>query len=996
MIVAVLALGACGDDGGGTGGPTGSGTMAGQVVVSGPLRGATISIDQIDLEDPDGNIRAHVADATTDADGRFTVETGQFNGLFVVTASGGSFTDLANDAMIQLDATDELKSLTYLDLFEVRDDVLVSPVGHLIEARTRVKLATYANVADAHEDAADHLNKHFGNVDWTRLKLGSLATPATSPTESVRSALVQAALSYLTQDIALAAGASPQEVNVFTLTQALAADLGEGTFDGNDGNTMIPGGLQVGVCGPVEGCVVPGGGCVVGACRPFCDLYAGTPRALLASAMAKVSSLPINQTGLGTADILAVARSINDNVDEDLFASCIENLDRSPPSLAWETPTPTEGTYVRGAVTLRVRAYDDTDTNPMVMFDGYADTDASNPTAQATIDTSSLTDGPLVVVATATDMANNKKTEQRSVVVDNTAPTLTIASTGYFVDGTTWWTASATPTLTGTLTDVAPATIKAVIGGVDYPGTISGATWSVVLPAGAIKSTGDQVTLVASDVAGNTGQKLQMLRYDGAPPVLDFLASTVRTETEVLGDSNFRNNPSLPDLDEAPIHVHTGNVIDLVATGACPSITKFAYLLGSNYTGNPILYHLTAGDDGVGINATGSQYRVGRRDPATGVTQWVLDWTSVGAGTPISSTVTGHDITFSSNVIPGLATNEGIYDVAFRATDRLGRPSAPQVRCFDLKLRAAPLRFATIARPMLGFVPGAAKGHSYALNGSTATNGLSLAPGAPYDAIATRLLNANATGASLLDMPVTNGTTSTVYLTVAVTKPTTINVSQKFERLNVYSTPTAVAAYTCSPSNQPCDSATTGAGPTYLTGMNAANNVAGLLKFPVRVFQVDNNTGALGAEIPCLTPCTDADPSFRFALPPRSSFGSSPPKRFLVMTMVGQVQQLWPSDATHPDSAPYVDTTLDGIRITGKISAGYKGCSNTFQVGTTWRCDQQQTVTPYRLLTEVKFVANDVTSSSYATAPTATLLPIQGATGQAPLFTWLSNEGTRP
>jgi hypothetical protein len=100
-------------------------------------------------------------------------------------------------------------------------------------------------------------------------------------------------------------------VNVYTLATAWAADIGQDTFDGNDGNDRTAGsGLQVGACPAVaSSCVVPSTGCQTGACRTLCDLYVGTPRALLAGAMTRVvrATDTVNKTGLKLADALAVA-----------------------------------------------------------------------------------------------------------------------------------------------------------------------------------------------------------------------------------------------------------------------------------------------------------------------------------------------------------------------------------------------------------------------------------------------------------------------------------------------------------------------------------------------------------------------------------------------------------------------------------------------------------------------------------------------------------------
>ncbi len=189
-----------------------------------------------------------------------------------------------------------------------------------------------------------------------------------------------------------------------------------------------------------------------------------------------------------------------------------------------------------------------------------------------------------------------------------------------------------------------------------------------------------------------------------------------------------------------------------------------------NQRRNPIRYQLVTVDGGIGIAPGSTQYRVGRRIGAT--TTWLLDWTSTGAGTPIGTGVTQHGVGIFSNLVAGLATTEGIYDVAFRATDRLARTSTV-ARCFDLKLKAPPLEFLPANAPITP--------HTYQLDA------LSLSSGPPFDLVAARLLNDDASGASLIDQSFFNGTASTVYLTLTVTKPESVLVTQLFEIRNFQS-----------------------------------------------------------------------------------------------------------------------------------------------------------------------------------------------------------------
>jgi len=980
--------------------PAGAGSFSGQVVVSGPLRGARVSVDQIDARDPGTGIRAHVADATTDEEGRFSVDAGAYNGVLLITASGGSFVDSATGATIQLDTKDGLESFLVLDLLDTRDDALVSPIGHLIVARTRWKAAGEFHDAPrpvdlAEPDAAQRLGKHFANVDWTRLTLASLAVVATSPTEPVRAALVQAALSELAHDIAVAAGASPQEVNVLTLTRQLAADVGQGTFDGNDHNsTDFTQGLQLGVCAPTASCTVPQGGCTVGACRPLCDLYAGTPRALLAGEMTKVIGSSLNQTKLDTADILAVARAMADDIDDDLFDACIENLDRIPPRLEWVAPTPSAMTYVRGVVTVKVTAIDDTDPMPQVWIDDRA---PAGVVAEAAIDTTAI-NGPLVVTATAKDMAGNvTRLPLPSLIADNIAPALTLASGGLFADGDTWWTTAGAPILTGTVADASPVTVATTMPAGAVNATVAGASWTGSL-AGTIDLAGGPVTITAVDAAGNRTAVTQRLRADVTPPQLTFQQSIVNDEA--LEVPTFSS--------EAPVHIHTGTAIDLAVTGSCPKVTKFSYLLGANpppygsevddrgiQHRNPVHYVLVASDDGVGLAAGSTQYRVGYR---TGnATTWIQDWTAAGTPTQQLPGVDQYDLGIFADAIPQLATTEGIYDVELRATDRLARTTTV-TRCFDLRLRAPPLHFQTPGQgaPDPDPIP---VDHAYRLLS------LGMAPGAPFSAIAARLLNDDATGASLLDEDVTNGTASTVYLEVAVTRPGTVYAGQIFTLANFGTTTTASIDCTDFGEDPPpaiCRGAVSG--PLYTSSPSdppmPSEHPLTSLAFPVKVFELDGSLHP-ATEVPCIV-CGVGD-RWKFAIPPRpvGTSGALPPRRFKVMTMIGQVAELWPSDSNFPATPPFADAGLNGIAFTGRVSPAVDGCTShnirTLPDGTRLdTCTRVAHITPYRALKAVHLRTTAGTMSTYATAPTSTGTPTLAATSLTPLLLWDRTEATLP
>ena len=386
-------------------------------------------------------MRTVAGTVTTDASGRYGLDVGLLNGLFLVEAAGGSYVEPTMGEMIALDAASTVRTLQHLPLLAVRTDALVSPVGHLTHALAQALLEAGqagpdARLEDAHAMAAEHLDRHFGDVTWESAVPANTSVPAPSPTEPVRAAFVQAGWPILAATLAAAADATLQEVNTFTLMEAWAADLAAGpfpgAFDGNDGNEQ-GGGLLLGACPPYADatCDENLAMCPIGACRNECDLYAGTPRAFFGGAVRTYIRSTLNQTGLSDGDTLAIGTAIADNTDELLFGTaCRDNLDRTPPIIVFEAPTPEAGEVVRQTQMVAARAVDDTEgTPPRITLTGPSGplTDADgipdNEVASTTIDTAAVTaatgDGSYTVTASARDISGNEATAERTFVIDN-------------------------------------------------------------------------------------------------------------------------------------------------------------------------------------------------------------------------------------------------------------------------------------------------------------------------------------------------------------------------------------------------------------------------------------------------------------------------------------------------------------------------------------------------------------------------------------------------
>ena len=142
-------------------------------------------------------MRTVAGTVTTDASGRYGLDVGLLNGLFLVEAAGGSYVEPTMGEMIALDAASTVRTLQHLPLLAVRTDALVSPVGHLTHALAQALLEAGqagpdARLEDAHAMAAEHLDRHFGDVTWESAVPANTSVPAPARPVQIRTASVRA------------------------------------------------------------------------------------------------------------------------------------------------------------------------------------------------------------------------------------------------------------------------------------------------------------------------------------------------------------------------------------------------------------------------------------------------------------------------------------------------------------------------------------------------------------------------------------------------------------------------------------------------------------------------------------------------------------------------------------------------------------------------------------------------------------------------------------
>lgn len=964
------------------------GTVGGRVLLTldGPLVGADVSVDQLEYTAATVVVREHIGDTLTDADGHFEMLTGTASGYFLITTRGGQFRDYATGQAVVLDPADELTALLYTDLLEDLTTGLVTPVSHLahrmIVARTAA--GTDAWLLDSYALVTQHLDQHFGALRWERAAPASLADRATSPTDAVRAAFVLAAWSTMARDIAGAAGASVQEVNPYTLALALGRDLAAGPFDGDDGNDRAAGsGIQLGACpAPAPGCV-PAGACDLGACRTACDAYAGTPRTTLAAAVTALINdngpTGHNQTGLAVADTLSFARAIATNTDPILFAdACIDELDRLPPTLTWGA-MPADGAVIRGTAAWTVRAADNVDAAPVITWDGgLVDTDGAPNSAATSIDTTLATDRSYTVSATATDATGNHVTESRTVVADNLAPVLTLDQTdpSYVIDtGTgTWWTASATPHLRGTVTDAhGPITVEArILGQLVATTTVAGGAWDLALPAGSIAAGGNSVVLRATDAPGNptadAAATSPFLRIDATPPTVDGLATTFIDETQ-----------DIITFGAAPIHTHSGapsNAVTLgtVAPPTCPTVKKYAYRtdrapVGSEIPANPVALAMRASDAGVGLDTAGTTFTVTAPSGQVFGPFPLTSAPAVGAPGAFDSLADLRRDQVTAIGAPA-SVQEGTFTVTFTARDHLGQ-TATLARCFTYAPLGPPLQVVTGPRAA-----------------TTSTYVKTFADYALPTGPTSALLNATAT-AGILELWVKNLTPDPAYVTVTAPPPPAATYSKQIVTYLEPTTQQTVSLPNCNVIDpQPGEDALcAGPSPAPLATVNASGSIAGWTPY-IGLFEVNITGTAIAGVLP---PCAGCAADQRKV---------DPGAQLAIVVGAAGIAELQPDVA-----GPYREVTGDFTGAVAPAAPTVQGCiawSATNGAGVR-HCTRIQNYRQNRTLqtatvtlspSAATVLAADWSSRAFATAAIgapATDIQFRRLTGPTP-FSWPTTE----
>lgn len=947
------------------------GTVSG-VVFKGPVGGATVEVFRFD-----GGVKgALLGSGTTASDGGFvniTLDDGYSGPLLIEAGGAGTYTEeAASGTTVTLDVNDRLRSVVadYQD-GDALALVAVTPLtSFAVTYYEFVSTQQSGTFADEWEAARSAIEAHFDVPDIVGLAPQRPAEMTTF-SSAAKYGLVLAGLSRTAWDASNQGGGDGgsfgPSMNAVRVWKVLDQDLADGCWNGKAGPTALSfGGTQA--------------------------VTATTARKDLADAIVAYLGSAQNQTPFtGAADVLTLLEALSQSgpasgtgdtcAAGELFPSPGQTYDQTPPVVMFESPTPAPGALVRQTISLRATATDDISA-PVASWaapPGLVDADgvATNAIVTGSIDTTALADGALTVTVQATDASGNVRTASRSFTIDNTQPVLAVATTGFLVDGATWWTTDTGPVLTGTASDAHAVTVTAVIGASTYPANVVGTTWTVDLPAGTVAAGGTDVTIRATDAAGNQATLAQHLRSDTTAPGVNVLATTVSVET--MAEVTF--------VGGVPNHTHSTTSTTLGLSTACdataPSVSKFAYLLdeaapmfGTENEKNPLEWAFQVLDDGVGIDPAGTAYRI-RQGGTT-----LVDWRAPGGTSP------SHVVEMYRRAgplsewpsIPQLGTVDGLFQLDLRARDRFGRETIV-TRCWNHHPLAAPFE--------IGSATAASDGPDG--SGKYALAGL-LLNSSPADPISAQVLNDNAPGTGLIQVNFSNGVAEDIYVTFEVTPPTsaTWSYSGKYAYALTSSVQRSCGTITAPDTSEPCRANNDMPDPVPLAG----NNVTSSLPYGVRVWET---TGGTHTELLPCTGCENTTLRKQYRIPARTNGV----RTFTVTPTVRTIEVLRPGGMS-PYSEYSFSYLVNGSSVTNFLTGKppdhtIQRCVNMQANGAgQLTCTQSETWRRYRALgsISVTFGSSVGLTANAATGP-STPAELRASRSRAP-STWTTAETLPP
>ena len=491
--------------------------VAGSVSLGRPVVGATVKVYDRGVAGALGQV---LGEAVTAPDGSFSLQTDRQAlsewGVVVVAGPGGQLQDPATDEMLALAADDALLAVVPLPPGDgsviVRVHAWTTLAARLVEGLERWGTDFDEAPALAMGLVGEHLRRP------TPIDL-LVVEPAHPDSDSFvwpkPPALV--GLSH----VGLAQMAHQRSATILDATRLLAADLTDAAFDG-------VGSLDHGAGGPLKW---PDA-------KPVDTEDSRYELALSIDAWAGKAWKDKNHPAGVTAATLEEAGGFLDVIATDdgpLYPNGGWMFDEDPPVVEWLAPTPAEGAWVgpSGKLGVIAKAVDKSPLTSFTLTMGSKAVEAtvSGTTLSAEIDLTTWDDGPLSVVAAATDSSRGALTGTvtRLLYLDRTPPEMPAELVSPTSGG---WATTSEVALTVTVTDETSGVdvVEAVpLTGCDPCDAVplekgAGDHWEAMLP---LPTEGDNSYLLrARDVAGNVVEVPWGVKKDTVAPVVLYDGST--------------------------------------------------------------------------------------------------------------------------------------------------------------------------------------------------------------------------------------------------------------------------------------------------------------------------------------------------------------------------------------------------------------------------------------------------------------------------------------
>jgi hypothetical protein len=284
FLLAALLLTGCGGGGGGGGDVTSTtGTISG-TAVKGPVNGGTVTAYGINANGTKG---AQIGTATTNAQGNFSVNVGNYSGAVMLQLSGGQYRDEATDQLMNMYQNTVMTALIpTITAGGTIGNIEITPVTSMAQtwAQNMSGGMTQANIAAANSAMGQFFN--IGDILTTHPMDPLVQGSGAGANQDQRNyGMTLAAMSQEAYELAM-----PYSSGIVT---AMMGDASDGTMDGMMSGSNISMGGMGGMMGGI-----------------MMQSTAGTSD--LASAMtAFIDNITYNRSGLTTTDMQTLIDKLN-------------------------------------------------------------------------------------------------------------------------------------------------------------------------------------------------------------------------------------------------------------------------------------------------------------------------------------------------------------------------------------------------------------------------------------------------------------------------------------------------------------------------------------------------------------------------------------------------------------------------------------------------------------------------------------------------------------